>query len=173
MDPWSSRSASQIESWFAQISLLERESNSVAELIRIDGQFDANKLATAIQSAFAEFDTMEIRFWDNDGQLVQCVDPSIKPNYHFVDLKGYHDPSGAMREWISKDLCQSHDLLNGNLSTFALFNLALDKYAWYGRAHHVIMDGFSGVLWARRVASIYAGCSNKTHQKHFSVRFAI
>ncbi|WP_263353391.1 condensation domain-containing protein [Acidicapsa acidisoli] len=63
-------------------------------------------------------------------------------------------------EWISQDLRQHVDLTVGRLHAIALFRLADTRYAWYVRAHHICIDGYSGMLWAHRVADVYTAFVN-------------
>ena len=59
------------------------------------------------------------------------------------------------------EFTQPVDLLAGPLWVSALFKLAAEHFIWYHRSHHIIMDGFSGGIMARRVASLYTALVEK------------
>ncbi len=56
---------------------------------------------------------------------------------------------------MRSDLAKPVDLLCGPFLTQALFKAAPDRFFWYSRYHHIVMDGFSFALVARRVAEVY------------------
>ena len=42
---------------------------------------------------------------------------------------------------------------------FALFKISADRFFWYARYHHLVMDGLGMALVARRVADVYTKLS--------------
>jgi nonribosomal peptide synthetase DhbF len=62
---------------------------------------------------------------------------------------------------MKADLAKPVNLLNSPLFCFALFKTAPDRFFWYQRAPHIVMDGFGGALFARRVADVYTSLVNK------------
>jgi nonribosomal peptide synthetase DhbF len=61
---------------------------------------------------------------------------------------------------MKADLGQRVDFLRSPLWTSALLKAAPDLFFWYHRTHHILMDGFSGPLFARRVADVYGAIVN-------------
>ena len=57
------------------------------------------------------------------------------------------------------DLARPVAPVDGPLFGFALFKLSADRFAWYARYHHLIMDGMGMALVARRVAELYTKLS--------------
>ncbi len=57
------------------------------------------------------------------------------------------------------DLARPIELTSGPLFGFALFKASADRFFWYARYHHIVMDGFSMWLVARRLAGIYTQLS--------------
>jgi Condensation domain len=55
---------------------------------------------------------------------------------------------------MSADLQRPTDLLRGPLFAFALFKTEADRFLWYARYHHIVIDGLSRSLIARRVADV-------------------
>ena len=62
---------------------------------------------------------------------------------------------------MKTEMSQSVNLLRGPLRTFALFKTATDRFLWYHRSHHLIMDDFGVSLFAQRVADIYTALANE------------
>ena len=52
------------------------------------------------------------------------------------------------------DLDQAVDLSQGPLFTEALFKISADRYYWYQRIHHIVIDGFGVSLLAESLASL-------------------
>ncbi len=54
------------------------------------------------------------------------------------------------------DYGQTIDLLHGPLFGYALLKVASDRFLWYQRYHHIVMDGAGRALIAQRVAQVYS-----------------
>src|SRR5262249_60350983 len=77
------------------------------------------------------------------------------------DVSADLDPAATAGAWMKAGLAKPVDLLRGPLFRFALFKVAPDRFLWYQRYHHVLIDGFGVVLFKRRVADIYTALVNK------------
>ncbi|HEY4051787.1 MAG TPA: amino acid adenylation domain-containing protein, partial [Acidobacteriaceae bacterium] len=150
-----SLSAAQEEAWLSQALVDERENNSIAELIIIDGNLHEGKFIQAIQQVFEEVDCVKLCFKQDDGEIFQWVDASKKVICDVIDLKGRSAPRTIINDWVANDLSLNTDLLKSKPYSLALFTMSSREHIWYLRAHHVIMDGFTGMLWAQRVAEVY------------------
>src|SRR5437016_78213 len=53
------------------------------------------------------------------------------------------------------DLTRPVDPVHDPLFSFLLFKASPNRFFWYARYHHLVMDGFSMWLVARRVAEVY------------------
>ena len=69
-------------------------------------------------------------------------------------------PQAAAEQWMKTDLAKPADFVNGPLLTHALFKIAPERFFWYSRYHHILMDGFSFALVARRVADVYTALAD-------------
>src|SRR5262249_35265103 len=92
----------------------------------------------------------------------------------FVDLTTESDARAAAESWMAADLARAIDPTDGLLFGFALFKAAADRFFWYARYHHIVIDGFAMGLLARRVAEIYTKLSTGRggHEGSFG-RFAL
>src|SRR5262249_35163884 len=74
----------------------------------------------------------------------------------YLDVSDAPDPQAAAERWMKSDLAQPVDLIEGPLFTYALFRAAPDRFFWYSRYHHIVADGFTLALVARRVTHVYS-----------------
>ncbi|MBV9141206.1 MAG: amino acid adenylation domain-containing protein, partial [Pseudonocardiales bacterium] len=72
-----------------------------------------------------------------------------------VDVSDDADPRAAAHAWMTLDVARPMDLTVGPLFSYALIKLRSDRFVWYQSYHHIVMDGFSCSLIARRVAEVY------------------
>jgi arthrofactin-type cyclic lipopeptide synthetase C len=149
-------SSAQQGIWLAQEVNGADANNSLAQLIRIKGPVDEREFQRAIQLLLTEIDTLRARILQEDGEAYQWI-PSpdhYDPPFSVHDFSGEPDPIAAIRHWTALDLRRRTDLSKGSCR-MALFRTATEEYAWYMRAHHIISDGYTGMLWARRGAELY------------------
>ncbi|QKW49146.1 non-ribosomal peptide synthetase [Streptomyces buecherae] len=78
---------------------------------------------------------------------------------HQADLRDAADtdagPDAAALAWMRADLAKPFDLASGPLFQHALFRVGDQRWLWYQRVHHLVMDGYGYSLLARRVAEVY------------------
>ena len=61
---------------------------------------------------------------------------------------------------MQEEVGQPVNLNQGPLFAFALFKTRANEFLWYFRAHHLIMDGYGGVLITRRLAELYTALAD-------------
>ena len=156
-------SAPQLGLWFAQELIGKVAANNIAELITINGLVDEGKFRDAVRVTILEAESLRVRIEQVGEEIFQRLDPDRDPQVATIDVSGDPDAVTTIKDWVSLDLGRSVNFDAGDpLYTFALFKVSSEKYIWYLRSHHVVCDGYSGMLVARRVAEIYtavmAGC---------------
>ncbi|WP_156207216.1 non-ribosomal peptide synthetase [Streptomyces lycii] len=75
--------------------------------------------------------------------------------FHLADLRDRTDPDAAARARTGDDLSRPFDLAAGPLFAHALFRVGDERWLWYQRVHHAVMDGYGYSLLARRTAEVY------------------
>ncbi|MFN5687099.1 condensation domain-containing protein, partial [Bradyrhizobium sp.] len=148
-------SAAQTGMWFAQKFGSSDSIFNLAESIEIHGPIDPVLFEAALRQAGMEADTVRVRFIEQRDGIRQTVSRTLNTTFPFIDVSSEPDPRAAAESWMMAELTRPVDLLTGPLWTCALFKAAADHYFWYHRSHHIVMDGFTGGLFARRVAEIY------------------
>lgn len=74
-----------------------------------------------------------------------------------LDLAAQDRPGDAADAWMWADASTPLDVLGGPLYRFALIKVADDRFLFYYRYHHLVMDSFGASLVASRTADIYTG----------------
>ncbi len=111
------------------------------------------RLSPSLQQA----DTLSLRFEEEEGEVWQWVaadrtfaEPSI------IDLRTAPDPHRAATERMQADLAQDLRVDGGNpLVCHQLLRVGDDRWYWYQRYHHLLVDGFSFPAITRQIAAIY------------------
>ncbi|KQN43569.1 non-ribosomal peptide synthetase [Serratia sp. Leaf50] len=162
--------AAQPGIWVADQLSPHDNAYAVAHYIELTGQLDRENLCKAIGQGLSEADTLRMRFDEHDGVPVQWVDGAAEiPAVEWVDLYDSAQ-SQASVQGLKKVECQSsaalslmRDDLNGKLRVadgqplfrHIVIRVAEDRWFWYQRYHHAVVDAFSFTAIARRIAQIY------------------
>ncbi|MFF2013867.1 amino acid adenylation domain-containing protein [Streptomyces sp. NPDC058195] len=148
--------AGQSGIWFAQRLDPENPAYVTAEYAELHGPLDTGTLRDAVRRAVAEAQCLHIRCGEDDTGPWQIVDVPGEIPVAVLDLSTAPDPQAAAEQWMRDDLATPVDLHSGPLFTEALLRLGENSHVWYQKFHHLVMDGFSHSLIARRVADLYA-----------------
>jgi nonribosomal peptide synthetase DhbF len=149
-------SVAQRGMWFAQRFSHSNAVFNVAELVEIHGSVDAALFETALRQTAMEAETVRLRFVEVADDLHQVVHPAVEGILPFMDLSAETDPRGAAERWARAEFTAPHDPMHDRLWASALIKAAPDRFFWYHRSHHILMDGFGGGLFARRLADVYS-----------------
>lgn len=130
---------------------------SVAHYVELRGALEPALLGKAIVAGLQQADTLSLRFEEEEGEVWQWVaadrtfgEPSI------IDLRTAPDPHRAATERMQADLAQDLRVDGGNpLVCHQLLRVGDDRWYWYQRYHHLLVDGFSFPAITRQIAAIY------------------
>jgi len=147
--------AAQTGMWFAHKFSSSDSIFNLAEFVEIHGPIDPALFEAALRQARMDAETVRVRFIEQGDGPRQMISTSLNVTIPFIDVSGETDPRAAAETWMMAELTRPVDLLTGPLWVCALFKAAPDHYYWYHRCHHIVMDGFTAGLFARRVAEIY------------------
>ena len=150
-----SLSDAQLGIWFAQAIDPSNPAYNIAEYLEIRGSIDATLFESALQQVVTETEFLCVRIVDGaDGPRQIIAAPPDVP-MSFIDVSHAADPQAAAEQWMTADLATPTDPAHDPLFAYALFKAAPDRFYWYSRYHHIVMDGFGLSLIARRVADVY------------------
>ncbi|WP_203895674.1 non-ribosomal peptide synthetase, partial [Planobispora longispora] len=168
-------SAAQSGIWRAQ-RLTPGDPIHIAQYIEISGPVDPEVFAAAVRRAAREAEAVHLRIVEDgpapgpgdgsgagpraggtaDGRAAGAAGPGEwqvveerELECPFLDLG---DERTAL-DWMRAELGSPFSA--ERLIATALLRVADDRYFWYLRCHHVIMDGYSGPMIAQRLAEVY------------------
>lgn len=146
----------QLGMWMAQrLAPAERVFN-VAQYLEITGPLEVPKLVASVQEVLARAEPVRVRFVEYAGEVRQIVEPPGGFTPEIIDLSDVEDPELAAMEWMQSDISAPVSLDSAPLYGSAIFKVGVDRHFWYLRAHHSVVDGFSGWTIARRVSEHYS-----------------
>lgn len=143
---------------------------NIAEYIEISGYIDEKRFEAALRQVVREAEALNFCFIEHHDEPRQFFADADNWPLLTLDLSAERDPWLAAEAWMKVDLTRPVDLTSWPLFAFALFKTASDKYFWYLRFHHIVMDGYSRAIFAQRVAEVYTELITGFHQddKKFS-----
>ncbi|WP_322724473.1 SDR family NAD(P)-dependent oxidoreductase [Streptomyces spongiae] len=141
--------------WYAQQLDPRSPAYNTGEYLEIHGPVDRDLFEAALRRTVAETEALGLRFIDT-AEGPRCTPVPIDDRVlHVRDVSAAPDPTAAAEEWMRSDRATAVPLSEGPLFTHALFKAADDRYLWYMRAHHILLDGYGYLLVFRRAAEIY------------------
>ena len=149
--------AAQRGMWFAD-RLSPDYSVNVAQYFDLHhepGALDHELMSDLSYSIGRKLEAPYIRLTEVDGVPMQYVDLDYDQTIDFLDFRDHADPEVAAMEWIQKEYRRPVNLVEDQLIVVALLRVADDRTIWYGRAHHLIIDGYAAMTMMRRFVEAY------------------
>ncbi|MFK4106265.1 amino acid adenylation domain-containing protein [Streptomyces sp. NPDC019531] len=143
--------AAQSGMWYAQALDPLSPAQNTAECLEIDGPLDPSLFAEALRRVTTEAEALRIRVTDAPEGPRQYICPDIELPLTVRESSNREEAEA----WMATDLATPCDLTSGPLFRHALFRVGEDRWLWYQRIHHLVMDGFGYSLLVRRTAEIY------------------
>lgn len=130
---------------------------SVAHYVELRGALDTALLGKAIVAGLQQADTLSLRFEEQEGEVWQWVAAELTfAEPPIIDLRTTPDPHRAATERMQADLAQDLRVDGGNpLVCHQLLRVGDERWYWYQRYHHLLVDGFSFPAITRQIAAIY------------------
>ncbi|MCX5380999.1 non-ribosomal peptide synthetase [Streptomyces sp. NBC_00091] len=125
----------------------------VAEYLDITGGADRALLTEAVRATVAATEALRLCPAGPDGTRARLLDTEV-PFVH-RDFSAEPDPHAAARRWMEADTAAPAGPDDAPLSLHALLVLAPGRVVWYVRSHHLVLDGYSFLLIARRLSDTY------------------
>ncbi|WP_141136599.1 non-ribosomal peptide synthetase, partial [Rhodococcus kyotonensis] len=157
-------SPAQLGMWFAQHVDPSVPAN-IAQYVELRGDLDLDLLRRSSAAAALEMQSGYIRIVEVDTEPRQFVDPTLDAPLGYVDLRGEVDSEQAAHDWMRADYSAPIDILRDRLIAATVLHLDGDRYFWFNRVHHVVLDGFGAVTFMNRVAELYTAEVEKIEPK--------
>ena len=146
--------------WFAQQIEPTNPIYNVGEYLEIHGAIDGERFEAALNEAIQETEALQLRFVERGGSPRQLIDASSDWHLRIVDVSREPNPRAAAEALMAVDLNTPLDLMRDRLFAFDLFRCAADRFLWYLRFHHILIDGFAASLLVKRVADVYTALAS-------------
>ncbi|MEU9413687.1 condensation domain-containing protein, partial [Streptomyces sp. NPDC048281] len=145
----------QAEMWYAQQLDPGNPIFNIVEYLDIQGPLDVDVFETSLRYVLNEIGFYHTRFTQDGENLRQYLSDRDGWPLRFIDLERREDAESAAQEWIRSDMRNAFALADSPLFLQALIRIGRERYFWYQRVHHAIVDGFSGPIVAARFAEVY------------------
>ncbi|MDD7940431.1 amino acid adenylation domain-containing protein [Actinomycetospora lutea] len=151
----------QLGIWNAQWLEPDSPHYLVGDVVEIDGErtLDVGALAESVRRTADEAETLHLRFHDTpDGPRQTLTDEPPAPP-EVVDLRAEADPVAAAHAAVAAIRTRAAEACRGlvdrRLDSQTLLRLSDRAVWWVQLYHHVIIDGYSAAMMARRAAAHY------------------
>jgi nonribosomal peptide synthetase DhbF len=162
-------SGAQSGIWYAQQLNPSNPMYNTGEYVEINGPIDPLTFEKALRQVIEEAESLHVQFEEDGEGPWQITHPSSSWPFHHIDVSQQLEPKEAARTWMDADMATPCNLGKGPLFTEALFKIADDRYVWYQRIHHIVMDGYGFSLLTKRVAHVYTAMMS--HSGHVEKGF--
>ncbi|MFF4006851.1 amino acid adenylation domain-containing protein [Streptomyces sp. NPDC001717] len=142
--------------WFAQQLDPTRLDYTIAEYLEIRGAVDPELLAEAVRTTVAGTETLCVRFAEVDGVVHQIPAGPPPLRMETVDVSDHPDPDAESERLMRAELARPTDLASGDVCRHLLVRTGPATYRWMQGYHHLVADGVTGSILARRTAQVYS-----------------
>ncbi|MFD5420058.1 amino acid adenylation domain-containing protein [Streptomyces sp. NPDC127069] len=142
--------------WFAQQLDPTRLDYTIAEYLEIRGAVDPELLAEAVRTMVAGTETLCVRFAEVDGVVHQIPAGPPPLRMETVDVSDHPDPDAESERLMRAELARPTDLGAGDVCRHLLVRTGPAAYRWMQGYHHLVADGVTGSILARRTAQVYS-----------------
>ncbi|MET9600667.1 amino acid adenylation domain-containing protein [Streptomyces sp. NPDC006459] len=142
--------------WFAQQLDPTRLDYTIGEYLEIRGAVDPELLAEAVRTVVAGTETLCVRFAEVDGVVLQIPAGPPPLRMDTVDVSAHPDPDGESERLMRAELARPTDLATGDVCRQLLVRTGPRAYRWMQAYHHLVADGVTGSILARRTAEVYS-----------------
>ncbi|WP_028955240.1 alpha/beta fold hydrolase [Sulfitobacter sp. 20_GPM-1509m] len=143
--------AAQNGIWFAEQLSPAGYMFNLAEYLSLEGDIDTAVFLETLHWLANEVEASRANLAPDETGLQIQITLHFEGDIPLIDFGHEADPMAAALAWMQSDLADH----SRGLWRSALIRLNPRHHLWYQCAHHVLLDGFSGGLLARRCAEIY------------------
>ncbi len=145
----------QASIWQAQKARPNNPNFNIAQYTEINGAVDPIIFEKALRQVVMEAETLRLQFIESEDGVQQRVG---SPDWSMlvIDVSAETDPQASAMAWMKRECRQAVNLLQGPFFHYALFKVTPNRFFWYHRYHHIVIDGFGRTLIIQRVAQVYS-----------------
>ncbi|WP_144611303.1 non-ribosomal peptide synthetase DhbF [Bacillus cereus] len=159
-----SLSSAQTGMWFAQQLDPLNPIYNTGEYVEINGNINQDIFELAVRKVVMEAEALHVRFEEDEIGPWQVIE-ELQFQMHFIDVRKEENSEEAAKVWMKNDLSMPVDLKKDTLFTEALIQVENNRFFWYQRIHHIVMDGYGFSLLSQQVAKEYTTLIEETNKK--------
>lgn len=125
--------------------------------LEVRGELRLSRFAAAVRRAARENEAIRVRFVETTEGPRQVVSDDPAEPVAVIDLRDVRDQRAEAERLMWLALEQPMCLTGAPLCEDTLFRLRGNRYFWFRKVHHLVLDGYGSVLMGRRIAALYAG----------------
>ncbi len=148
-------SAGQRDIWFDETVSGGGSAYNMGGYLDIRGPLDLGLFARAAARLMDEAECTRVRFVEHDGVPAQVVEAVDELPLARLDFSARADPVADALAWMRRDIAEPLSLQRFPLFRLALVEIAPDRAFFYMCIHHLLCDGFSQLIFWRRLTAIY------------------
>ncbi|MGF6191971.1 amino acid adenylation domain-containing protein [Serratia sp. 2723] len=128
---------------------------NISEYAEINGDLHVPAFEKAVSDIVAETPGLKSRFAVVEGDLYQFTDSNITGQLQLIEFTDDSEQRFDLDAWVQADITTLVSVEDAELFKFSLICLAKNKFIYYQRCHHVLMDGRSMALISQRISERY------------------
>ncbi|MFE7313382.1 amino acid adenylation domain-containing protein [Streptomyces sp. NPDC057555] len=140
--------------WYGQQLDPQSPKYNIGECIEIQGPLDEALFLASLEKVSSDCDSLNTEFLEQEDSIRQRVVRTSQGRPRIVDVSTEADPAGAAERFMATDMATTGTLTLPH-HAFVLLKLSPDRYYWYIRYHHMVMDGLGASVLARKAAETY------------------
>ncbi|RKZ84634.1 MAG: hypothetical protein DRR19_17435 [Candidatus Parabeggiatoa sp. nov. 1] len=152
-------SSPQRDIWFDQILHPDVPLYNIGGYLRIEGPIDTARFEQALNQVIAENDALRIILHEGESLPTQTFAENVHLKLDFHDFSEQENAHESALEWMQREFVKPFKLYDGLLFQFALCKISANCYYWFGKQHHLTIDGWAASLIVQRVAAAYNALS--------------
>uniref|UniRef100_UPI00117E6F35 non-ribosomal peptide synthetase n=1 Tax=Streptomyces sp. ms184 TaxID=1827974 RepID=UPI00117E6F35 len=126
-----------------------------AEYVELAGALDEGAFTAAVTRAVGETDGLSVRFTADGDDIHQETGAVAPAGPELHDLRTADDPHSTALAWMEQERSTPVDIERGPLYRHALLRTGDQRWLWYHRCHHILLDAYGYARLAERVAELY------------------
>ncbi|RBQ16068.1 non-ribosomal peptide synthetase [Spongiactinospora rosea] len=141
----------QLGVWYAQRLDPADPGYNVGHYVELTGPLDPARFERAVRTAVGEAQALHVRIMDAPGGPWQALETGRGE----WPLPVLERPRGQALAAMRDDMARPVDPIEGPLFAGALYRTGPETWLWYMRYHHIVVDGYTVAMIAKRTADVY------------------
>lgn len=145
----------QMAIWLDQALHPQMPIYNTGQTLTISATLDLSRFAAAVRIVISESDALRLRFTQKGATIAQEIVDDVEHGLEVRDFTSLRDPEEGAKEWLERTFWRPLTPADFPLFRFAIAKVAVDRYIWMQKYHHLIIDATGRQIVASRVAAIY------------------